>query len=375
MPVENLPSLDGHRDYMRIYNIQRYAKELHHVSSRCNIPEGACGAFCTPYNLNTTENEMRGQTTEILRLRDGDENDVFAILKKQSYTIKHDQNGSYYVNMTEITQEEFRLDNGSATIMCVLNSARKPYDDYDGGVYYIHDAISPYTLSFPGDTGELKGFLSGAINFGVDREHVDITFNHADMSDAALLDAVNSTYVNIVHDCNVMCFQSVLSGRQTLMSNDEIAQSGLLCTNMILEYSSMPHDGMPRVVAHEQRDSISASENAPQTLNTVALASGAAVVGVLVSGIAVGIAVSLGGSRIVQYIRQRTRNALQYKARSDDETIESEMRAAAIQDEAQSSERVRMIRIEDDGVDTCDDKGVRIVRIEDDGVDTCDDKG
>ena len=316
---ETLPSLDGQKDYIRIYDIYQHKHELEGIIIRCNAHDDIqCDDDCMPYHLDSDTCDMSGQTMEVLRYdRDG----ILAKLQRRFYVVKCDEDGNYHVRVIRTAQHDLKYNEYSITTISALMAAHRPYNDFFGGANFLTNLVVDrimithnYSVS-----DEVARYIRGVKHHGIDREHVDIGFNYTGMSDTALLSAVNSTYVNTVHDCHTLCAQSVLNGSHEFMSEDDFTRRALLCVRAIVGETQ---DSRVEKIVNETDSSYvkivnetdssyverSAMQVQSQGYNGAGAAAGAITI-MLVSSIAAGVFIARSKSQFAQSVRGRIVNA------------------------------------------------------------------
>ena len=235
-PNDNLPSLDGQRDYMRIYDVRQYTRYLQTIATKCNIQNDTnFSESYRPYNLQQSECEHVGQTMEILRY---EQDNILAKLQRRSYRVKCDDNGRYYVTEMSSVQHNLLYGEDSFTVKSALMFARRPAMQFGTGGMHALSALLSYegniTITKPYHD-DIASTIRGIKNYGVDRRHARILLDHLDVSDEQLLARVNSTYVNVLYDCDRLCAQSILSSNNSFISTSELTKHSLLCMHRLIE--------------------------------------------------------------------------------------------------------------------------------------------
>ena len=91
----------------------------------------------------------------------------------------------------------------------------------------------------------------------IDKEHVQLLFSSANVSDTHNLHPyINSVYVNIVHNCTMICAQTALSDSHEFMSIRAIKKHGKICANKLQALKTMPFISLDtlNVTAHNALD-------------------------------------------------------------------------------------------------------------------------
>ena len=234
-PESNLPPLDGQRYYTLVHQL--------HLNSTDPIHN-----YCNRSNAN--ENEYYGFSVSILHpLRE----DILADVRHIGYTV-YLEGEEYKVEKKAAIMGEIAsiFSNMSSTLLPKLT--RSTQAAMDGSIQPtqlgpMYDFLNTmYTADIAFDEVEAKA--SRAIMQQITHER------HADTCCAwqlvsgnvsvklhpgtqtvrkEIYDYVNNTYLNVVHDCERMCIQSVLSDNSSFMSEQNIDNYGLLCVRRLLE--------------------------------------------------------------------------------------------------------------------------------------------
>ena len=244
----NFQLLDGQRSYMLIYDLRRQSKLFERPARACCI-----------YPFNTTECLPQcyectsfGVSISILQHK---HDDVVAKIQLSTYEVKHNEH-EYYVDELKTKKYNFGYSGDGYDVtpfmLSALQHAYSPFSSV-GGVKAISDLLSYETILEKTKTNLLE--RSNAISwlydtsYSLDRQHTKVLLN-ADVSSAHdARDYINNTYVNIVHDCDRICAQTVLSDEHGFMPSSKIKEYGLTCTYRLLELKSV----QPRKLTSSQR--------------------------------------------------------------------------------------------------------------------------
>ena len=285
MPLSgnNLPSLDGQRYYTLV-------RQLTKVSS----PETAYR--CASHPLNKEECEHEGHSLSLIKHA---QENITIKLQQYQYKVKCDEHGRYYVtNMTTSTRD-IRYDEYSS-LTELATEAFLFVCDPRINTYLAFRMLSRgdlFNSSYPrGYATFLEELLSEPNGFNIiDTRHVKTSFHVAEHMFAHLSTHVNSSYVNIVHDCERMCVQSVLNDTYGFMPTQDVQYYGLLCTHMLVDNTTTT--AAPQRVAtlpQSQNDSNSQVLQASVCLSVASL---------LLTGGAVAAIVSRSNGRIATRIK------------------------------------------------------------------------
>ena len=232
MPDNNLSLLNYQHRFMRIYDVRMHAMPYFtSIMDTCNNDER--------YRLNGDKCEYVGEHMEVLRYISepvttelNRPHNYIAIMRRKPYRLKCSSNGTYYINEDNDVYEYVKHNEPSDTVS-LLKFARHPFNDTAGGLnalqHLLHNEQSVVTSQM----------VLGLSDY-IDRQHVYIRLNNTKtMSDDEVLAKVNSTYVNVVHDCNTLCAQSVLSVSDTWVSQHERKKYSLLCMHKLQRHHTI----------------------------------------------------------------------------------------------------------------------------------------
>ena len=232
MPDNNSLS-DNKKDYIMIYDVRRAYNNPLALSYHCDESRHIC-KDCYTEAHNAQDADMLGQTMEILRY---DRDDILAKLQRRFYEVKND-NGMYYITNIETKNHTLTYNQTSKVAILALQFARKPYAKSLRELETLSSLLlSGEVIEFTETTNteNITAAIRGTQNNGLDRQHAQILVNDSNISDEELLAKINSTYVNVVHDCKHLCVQSTLSVSDSFVSTQELKRYGLLCVNKLTE--------------------------------------------------------------------------------------------------------------------------------------------
>ena len=248
-PNDNLPSLDGQRDYTIIYNLtthnQLYKAVAHKCHNNAHSSQG-CKKTCKQHTGSCGQT-YTGAFMEILRYA---KDNILAKLQHSTYSVKCDNNGEYNILDIETYRYNLIYPRLDPDIRLVITAAHSPATT-DGEAALINLMSRQRVLHESYAASSILGKLENyRMLFGediythIDRKHAQILINETYkdnvdyMTDEYLRYLLSNTYVNVVYDCNTMCVQSIMSMTNSLAQESEITHYGLLCTHRILGLST-----------------------------------------------------------------------------------------------------------------------------------------
>ena len=248
-PESNLPPLDG----------QRYYTLVHQLSSN---PAERAYRPCERHGMY--ENVYYGFSVSILHPT---RKDILADARHISYTV-YLEGEEYKVNYTSLAQGRIVLPSEEQDTLS-HKFIRATQAAFQGSIQptrqlgAIYDLLNTmYTenisnsvaraakaimqqLTIERGASSMQGFER------IDEKHVQLMLTHEQQQVPKrhiYAMYINNTYVNIVHDCERMCIQSVLSDNSSFMSEQNIDNYGLLCAHKLLG-------------AREQKDALNALQH------------------------------------------------------------------------------------------------------------------
>ena len=241
----NLPSLKGQRDHILVQNITHNIKPHEHIS--CNESE------------TLAQYKYRGFSMSALHTQ----GNTFIKAVYHNYGIYKNSDDKYVVQFIDseigyISFVPLPHSRPALTQKTLQKLQRAIYYAFNplerSGVIYrlltLNSNIDPHVLmsDIEIETAKLMTYTmlaryENSFN-SIDTAHVPVHIHGATVKSASnnLHAYINNTYINVVHDCNVVCSQSLLSNSQYPMSLYETELQSMLCVHRILEISGSIQD-------------------------------------------------------------------------------------------------------------------------------------
>ena len=261
-PGDNLPSTEGQRDYMLIQPIT--ADVAPHTRAQCDRGNGP------------QEGEYVGHSVSIVRYSNSDPQ-VMRYSPGASQAIYYD---SRILNDYGHYSAEFS-DSFRSNKVDQLRRSRALYYSADpfGRADEIYRLLELEASVTNISISRHELLLARSVEFSmlalnenklnhIDRTHVPVllsSVNVSDISAESLHTYINNTYVNIIHDCQTVCSQSVLSDRPQFLLLSEMQRYSLLCVNRILE-TRVETQSTPRTILAFMGPRTTKSTAAAQTM-------------------------------------------------------------------------------------------------------------
>ena len=223
MPDSNSLSLNGTQNYVLVYDMRTdviLRRSLAHTCELSGSKHKNDNILCACITLN----KMYGQTMEVLQQKIGD--DILTHLQRQFYTVKCEKDGKYYVNITSTIQGYLRqneLHNAVRATLFLANNVN------------IQEEYAKYLISIIVNSGDTLQ------NTKLHKNDTQRLFND-DVRYIDSLTQLNSTYVNIVNDCNYICVQGATSGAYRFMSAHILERYGSYCAKQLTHRSDHDYD-------------------------------------------------------------------------------------------------------------------------------------
>ena len=222
LPENNLPSLDGQRYYTHIHDLSDSEKKKVRKQKK----------------LKSCDSHYLGSALSVLR--DDDDCKTIARVQRYTYTVQcFDRKDRLYCYASHITIKQRNiesLDDHDAYITMALELAHTQTISWSIVNHLMHAKNLLVTSYKPQQHISLSEQLSKQRNSvnAIYKEKVKVLLSSTNVDDVSSLNAyLNNTYVNIVHDCDRVCVQSVLSDNAQFMQLREVEKYGLLCVNRI----------------------------------------------------------------------------------------------------------------------------------------------
>ena len=240
IPGNNLPPLDGERDYMLIYDIKKHTQNFTRITQECCMSTHK--NMCDPLYR---ENIMFGRSLSILQ---HEHDNIAATLRVGSYKINYTCN-EYHIDNLKTRDYNFTYSNNdydvTAFILSTLRYTHHPFTKM-GGLGALIELLNPATLFEKVKTDLLERAhaisLLNEKDYYLHVQHTKVILNDTAITHKTntekLAQYVNNTYVNIVHDCSKICAHTVLSNKHDFMTTSMAEHYSLLCTHRLLEFSA-----------------------------------------------------------------------------------------------------------------------------------------
>ena len=315
MTIYNLPSLDGQQYYMKVYDVRHEywrGHDLQAIHRSLEVMAKRCFDNGEEHRFNISTCDMQGRMMEVIHQHRIQDNIQYRV-RQQFYTVNCSSDGKYYVTKTNASQYNLTIHQYSRMVDWTIRTSKNPRGTYftkigtgqDGIVFVLNSLYDDLSIR---SARAIPNILTKRSTEMVDRDHTQILFNSTDMSDSEYLSAINSTYLNTLHNCETLCAQSIVSGDFEFLPFTSIEQYALLCMRGLL-------DQFPEKVGVPQIPTTQAAQvTAPQAANVaepvdIAAISGGAISALLVVPCVIfGAIVSFGNIAFARNIRRRICN-------------------------------------------------------------------
>ena len=225
-PEHNLPPLTGQRNYINVGRLQSNIGEINRQ--------------CRSYEHSLSEYTFFGQALSVLHYqRDG----IRLKAQQHNYVLKCYKDAQnkehYYVTYVHTKQRTVRDSEESDAISMALSLAYSPIasvqDEFLGTILSRQSML--HVTHMPRLSFGLAEMLSTQYNFFniIDPEHTHVSVNTKITPYTNLHAYINNTYLNILHNCDRVCVQSVLSDNTTFMPFNATENYSLLCIHRLKE--------------------------------------------------------------------------------------------------------------------------------------------
>ena len=325
-------------NYVNIYNVESNSHQTFKLTAwKCGLyKDFPCEDGCAPYNLNATECEMAGHSIEVLK---HERDNIFAKILCKSYTLKCDKDGNYYAYVTYTKQHDLKYDENSYTAEYALLFAYHPtrmdrISNTVGDIGLFLDYIDIDSMGIrKTNHSRLIQLMSGKKHVKVDRPQISILFNDTGMTDDELLMHTSHTYVNVVHNCDKLCAQSVLSERHEFMSHADLERYGTLCAQGLIAASPQKQQHLVAMLGPDVAyvDSLTVVHNKIADIEDSSVMIGAVAAVIAIPAGIFAMFMTCKSTAIVQNIRDRTFNFMNMF--SGTRVVEQELETLNIQND------------------------------------------
>ena len=234
IPGSNLPTLDGKKSYMPIYNISGQTKLFKAQLRTCCLGE---------FNTTTCQQQCSecaafGIAVSILQRK---HKYTVARIQYREYKI-YENDGIYTLNDTRCSDYELKRDNIdiaiTPTILAAIKYSRFPLSDTLGAVLVSDMLKQEHALSQAAVTlnEHLQAIdLLSNERYNLDRSHMSVLLHGISKQEKDMHRYINSTYVNVVHNCDKVCTYMMFSNNHDFMTDSDVKQYGLLCMRRLLK--------------------------------------------------------------------------------------------------------------------------------------------
>ena len=206
---------------------------------------------CDMRPLNESQCEHSGHVVEVLRC-----SEVEATVRLSNYVIKCDKDKNYYISNIKTIQHDVQTDSHTPEIVRIINIAAEALMFAFRPTERTHERIQNLlNMLYRSDNDVVRSseFLSlldtqeNSVNT-IYRDDAHILLHAVNVTDVFDLNMyVNNTYVNVIHDCESVCVQSLLSDHRSFETHSAIERDGhgcamrLLTTHMPWHYYNTTH--------------------------------------------------------------------------------------------------------------------------------------
>ena len=247
-PENNSTQLSDQKNYTLIHNVVDNIETP--LESQCGTDsssgdqnDDSDSTEVTPCSVDDTITNCQyiGHAVAILRM---DDINITAKVQRYSYVVNSNDNGAYYVDDMVTHYSDTESSQHATWVASALRLAMAATEGTN--VAFIRDVLQMDTQYSARDNSVAKNatlaqlFSKDANSFNaIDKAHTIVSLHGVNVTNTTVLNQyVNNTYINIVHDCNSICTQSVLSNAPNFMSIRDVKQHGLWCANILSTYTT-----------------------------------------------------------------------------------------------------------------------------------------